>query len=106
MQPRKLRGKRIDYKYLNDPFPDEEEAAELALAAGEIPEPVRPATYASEQEDECRSLQDAKNSYEWPEWQDAINVELEQLQAMGTWRLVDTPKNAVPIANKWVFTKK
>jgi hypothetical protein len=25
---------------------------------------------------------------------------------MGTWRLVEKPKNAIPIANKWVFAKK
>ena len=25
---------------------------------------------------------------------------------MGTWELVDKPRGAVPIANKWVFTKK
>jgi hypothetical protein len=25
---------------------------------------------------------------------------------MGTWRLVDKPPNAIPIANKWVFAKK
>ncbi len=25
---------------------------------------------------------------------------------MGTWRLVEKPKHAIPIANKWVFAKK
>jgi len=25
---------------------------------------------------------------------------------MGTWQLVKKPHNAMPIANKWVFTKK
>ena len=30
----------------------------------------------------------------------AINIELEQLQRMGTWKLVDKPPDAVPIANK------
>ena len=25
---------------------------------------------------------------------------------MGTWKLVDKPKDAVPIANKWMFIKK
>ena len=25
---------------------------------------------------------------------------------MGTWELVDKPVGAIPIANKWVFTKK
>ena len=25
---------------------------------------------------------------------------------MGTWRLIEKPKHAIPIANKWVFAKK
>ena len=25
---------------------------------------------------------------------------------MGTWKLVNKPKNAIPIVNKWVFIKK
>jgi hypothetical protein len=25
---------------------------------------------------------------------------------MGTWQLVDKPASAIPISNKWVFTKK
>jgi hypothetical protein len=35
-----------------------------------------------------------------------VQIELAQLQEMGTWRLVDKPADAVPISNKWVFTKK
>jgi len=35
-----------------------------------------------------------------------IQTELEQLCQMGTWKLIDKPVGAVPIANKWVFTKK
>ncbi len=78
----------------------------IILTAGKTPELIRPATYASEPNDECRNLQDAKASQEWPKWQDAINMELEQLQAMGTWCLVDLPENTMPIANRWVFIKK
>jgi len=36
----KTREKRINYKYLNDPFPDKEEAAKVALVASKIPEPI------------------------------------------------------------------
>ena len=36
----------------------------------------------------------------------AILIELEQLQLMGTWNLVDCPSGSVPIANKWVFLTK
>jgi hypothetical protein len=56
--------------------------------------------------DKPKSLKEAKESPEWPEWEQAIQAELEQLQNMGTWSLVDKPMSAIPIANKWVFTRK
>jgi hypothetical protein len=34
------------------------------------------------------------------------NIELEQLQTVGVWKLVDKPIDALPIANKWLFVKK
>ena len=43
---------------------------------------------------------------DWPEWEKAIQVELNQLAKMKTWELVDIPHNRKPIANKWVFLKK
>ena len=52
------------------------------------------------------TLQDAQKSPEWPEWEKAINIELDQLKRMVTWELVDKPTDAVPIANKWVLIKK
>jgi hypothetical protein len=56
--------------------------------------------------DEYTSLKDARNSPDWPEWEKAIQSELAQLNQMGTWRLVEKPPNAIPIANKWTFIKK
>jgi hypothetical protein len=56
--------------------------------------------------DEPRSLQEAKRSPKWPEWEHTVQTELAQLQEMGTWKLVDKPVDAVPISNKWVFLKK
>jgi hypothetical protein len=35
-----------------------------------------------------------------------IKAELEQLHQMGTWMLIDKPKGAIPIKNKFVFAKK
>ena len=35
-----------------------------------------------------------------------LQVELTQLQQMGTWRLVKKPPNAIPLANKWTFIRK
>ena len=51
------------------------------------------------------SLKDSWKSLDWPEWEKVIQNELIQLQQM-TWRLVNKPANAIPIANKWTFIKK
>ena len=96
-QPRKTRNIRVDYQYLDNPFTDEEEAG---IAK------VREQAFAAVPNDECRSLCEAKESDEWPEWERAIQVELNQLQRMGTWKLVDKPPDIVPIGNKFVFAKK
>jgi len=47
-----------------------------------------------------------RRSIEWPEWEKAIEAELAQLKKMGIWKLVERPKYAIPITNKWVFMKK
>ena len=52
------------------------------------------------------TLPEAQKSPNWPEWKKAIDIELEQLQQMGTWKLVNCPEEAVPISNKWVFLTK
>ena len=93
------RGICVDYQYLHNPFPDEDEDANEA-------------TFSSEEiftiiaGDELKSLKEAKSSTDWPEWDSAIQTGLAQLQQMGTWRLVEKPPDAIPIANKWVFIKK
>jgi len=97
-EPRKTRGIRTNYKYLNDPFPDEEEE-------GAFPN-IEDNAEAMITGDDCHSLKEAKASPEWPDWEHAIQAELDQLQEMGTWQLVDKPPDAKPIANKWVFAKK
>ena len=96
-EPRKPRKVRIDYRYLEKPFRDERKAG-IAVAREEA--------FVVVPEDDCRSLREAKESSEWPEWKRAIEVELDQLRRMGTWVLVDKPEGAVPIKNKFVFAKK
>ena len=97
-EPRQTRGIRHDYRYLADPFPDEEEAGMVSIAKEEA--------FAVIPGDNCHSLKEAQESPDWPEWEHTINTELEQLRHMGTWKLVKKPSGAVPIANKWVFAKK
>src|SRR6266567_5206947 len=94
------RGICMDYRYLHNPFPNEEDEANEA-------------TFSSNEElfaiiagDELTSLKDAKKSPDWLEWEKAIQIELTQLQQMGTWRLVKKLPDAIPIANKWTFVKK
>jgi len=97
-EPRRTRGIWRDYRYLADPFPDEKEAGMLLVAKEEA--------FAVIPGDNCHSLKEARESPDWPEWEHAIHTELKQLCCMGTWKLVDKPASAVPIANKWVFAKK
>ncbi len=99
-EKQRTRGIHIDYRYLHNPFPDEEDEANEA-------------TFSSNEElfaiiagDELTSLKDAKKSPDWPEWEKAIQIELTQLQQMGTWRLVEKLPDAILIANKWTFVKK
>src|SRR6266567_4287468 len=94
------RGIRMDYHYLHNPFPDQEDEANEA-------------TFSSNEElfaiitgDELTSLKEAKKSPDWPEWEKAIQIELTQLQKMETWRLVEKPPDTILIANKWTFVKK
>ena len=95
---RRTRGKRVDYRYLDNPFPDEEEDEMTYTSDDEI--------FAIIAGDEFTSLREARNSPEWPEWEKAIQKELAQLNQMGTWRLVDKSRDTIPIANKWTFIRK
>ena len=98
--PRKTRGIKRDYCQMNDPFSEEEDenADDDYLYVAQ--------TEAIFGGDEPRSLREAKESPEWSEWERAIMSELNQLREKGTWSLIETPEDAIPLANKWVFTRK
>jgi Reverse transcriptase (RNA-dependent DNA polymerase) len=63
-------------------------------------------TNAAELDTNPLTLKEARISIEWPQWEKAIAAELQQLDRMGTWQLVNRLDNTIPIANKWVFAKK
>jgi Reverse transcriptase (RNA-dependent DNA polymerase) len=63
-------------------------------------------SYTAATNDGPISLKEAKQSPDWPEWEKAIQSELEQLQDMGTWEIVKKPLDAIPITNKWLFVRK
>jgi hypothetical protein len=94
-EPQKTQGKCIDYTKLQNPFSDEEDEDQVIHNANAVELDANPLT-----------LKEAKALAEWPEWEKAIKAELEQLNAMGTWKLVNRPKDAMPILNKWVSAKK
>ena len=89
----KTRGVRINYRRLNDPFSEDKDADILQALMAETG-------------DKFASLKEAKESPKWPEWDKGIVIELDTLQEKGTWELVDKPKDAVPLNNKWVFVRK
>jgi hypothetical protein len=97
-EPRKTRGIRTDYKRLNDPFIDEENEEETFLSIDEA--------YSIIAGDKLTSLQDAKQSPDWPEWNKSMGDEMKLLNKMGTWELVEKPPGAILIPNKWTFIKK
>jgi len=98
---RRLRTKApVNYRYLNDPFPDEEEDDTTHLSYATT---IYHAILGS---DDPQTVGEAKTFNDWPEWEKAIKTELDQLEHCGTWKLVDCPNGAVPIPNKWVFVKK
>ena len=85
------RGKRVDYRYLNDPFEDELEEQNQSFT-----DPLY----------KLKSLKEARELDEWEHWDAAVKAELDQLVKTGTWILVDKPEDAIPISNKFVFEKK
>ena len=91
--------KGIDYRYLDDPYLDNDD---LFMENDEQSHQ----TFAVDPNDIPESLEEAKKSSEWVEWENAIKIELDQLANTGTWELVDKPKDAIPIVNKFVFNKK
>lgn len=56
--------------------------------------------------DDPRSYQDAISRHDAQQWRDAMQREIDQLQEMGTWELVDLPEGRSVIGCKWVFQIK
>jgi Reverse transcriptase (RNA-dependent DNA polymerase) len=85
-------------------FLDEDENEDTSMITVQIM--LNDESYLATISDAPNTLKEAKNSDNWTEWENRIHEELEQLQAMGTWKVVDKPRSVIPIANKWLFIKK
>ena len=53
-----------------------------------------------------KTIEEAQEREDWPEWQKAIQVELDQLERMKTWKLTKLPPGRTAIGNKWVLVRK
>ena len=100
-----------DYRQLNDPGLLNELVEIMHEEEKDSPITAAEAIYLAYNDlclapDDPLTLREAKASPDWPEWEKAIQVELNQLAEMKTWELVDVPHDRKPIANKWVFLKK
>ena len=68
--PRRTCGKHIDYRVLENPFPDEEEDQEDDLVTQLCASTAE--AIAQSGGDEPKSLKEALGSPEWPEWEHAV----------------------------------
>jgi hypothetical protein len=53
-----------------------------------------------------RSVSEARSRSDWPEWQQAMEREIETLECAGTWETVPRPEGKNVVGSKWVFRLK
>jgi hypothetical protein len=49
------------------------------------------------------TYKEAQSRSDWPEWDKAIQVELNALRTGRTWEFVERPPNTNVVDSKWVF---
>ena len=101
--PKRTRCKIVDYKRLDNLYSDTDDDNDSMITIHLM---ISDETYSTACSNAPISLQEAKKSPDWPEWEKAIQDELDQLRDMGTWKLEKKPLDAISIANKWLFVKK
>ena len=82
MNPQKARGVCLDFKQLNNPFSNIDEEDEDTMVAMQLM--IHDESYNTATSDSPISLAKEKKSPNWPQWEQAIQVELEVLGGMRT----------------------
>ena len=81
-------------------IPENSDAAELTV------EDFAMATVMASAEGIEPTYEEARRRSDWPRWHEAIQVELSNLEASGTWELVKRPPNANIVDCRWVLRIK
>ena len=63
-------------------------------------------SFNSVNQDDPKTVEEALNGPDAMKWKEAMEIEMETIRKMGTWRLEELPKERQPIGNKWVFLRK
>ncbi|KAG8865869.1 hypothetical protein FRB97_004333, partial [Tulasnella sp. 331] len=53
-----------------------------------------------------KTLKEAMESEDWKNWKEAMDVEMAQLNKMGTWELMELPAGRTAIGCRWVLALK
>ena len=95
-----------DYHLLDDPWADEPNEMSKMVSMTSTERIYAASSKPNTTPDNPKTLKEARQSLDWPDWEKAVQAELDQLNKMGTWELVDSPEGCTQIPNKWVLTKK
>jgi transposase InsO family protein len=104
--PRSTR-KDVDYRLLNNPSARSSKTPDAwkhRVASQDSPN-IAMAARAQSTSDPL-TIAEARARADWPEWKSAMDEEIAQLYALGTFTLEDLPSNRSPVACKWVFRTK
>jgi hypothetical protein len=97
--------------------------SDLPRERGQLPKGIQEGTSIEETADEVGALaavaivddeldaiepsyEEARTRSDWPQWKEAIDVELRNLEQAGTWEVVERPGGVNIVDSKWVFRLK
>jgi hypothetical protein len=83
--------------------PEEPSDAEMAF---HIEIDMTTAAAAHDTSSDPQSISEAQSRPDWPEWQRAMEREIDTLEHAGTWETVACPENKNIVGSKWVFRLK